>query len=354
MTLMAQVEQARNRHQESNQQLSAASGVAKSIAVATEIERFRLSRSATDIADRVGAAQSRLGILKEVMGENPRTRRTFAIAEGATRAHVNGFTVDPKDGKLLDEIEARNQRVGFTPRGHVSDSSRYHGKRPGRAQNTHAEQKALADTPGSRAVAASRPMCGFDKQCGGRLGSLAMADRKPYVAANAEGNVRGRIHPEATRVFFRDGHVDDRLPSNMSAEERSRYGREAVLDQVGRETSSKIGNRMGSSFGNRMGSLSQTVTEGLGSGAGRFASRALGPVGVALDAYSLKEAWDEDGGKVGENFKETAGGVVGGVVGGVAIGAALGSVVPGVGTVIGGVIGGIAGSIGGEWIGGLL
>jgi hypothetical protein len=83
----------------------------------------------------------------------------------------------------------------------------------------------------------------------------------------------------------------------------------------------------------------------------RGASKALGPVGLAFDAYSLHEAYEADGDRFGEEFKTTAGGVVGGVVGGAAMGAAVGSVVPGVGTVIGGVVGGIVGSMAGERIG---
>lgn len=83
----------------------------------------------------------------------------------------------------------------------------------------------------------------------------------------------------------------------------------------------------------------------------RGLSRALGPLGAALDTYSLYEAYESDGGRMGENFKETAGGVVGGIAGGVAVGAAMGSVVPVVGTVVGGIVGGIVGSMGGGWLG---
>lgn len=86
----------------------------------------------------------------------------------------------------------------------------------------------------------------------------------------------------------------------------------------------------------------------------RGADKFLGPAGHLLDAYSLYEAYDADGG-FGENFRETAGGVVGGAAGGwggAAAGAAIGTAIfPGVGTVVGGIAGGIAGGIGGEKIG---
>lgn len=80
----------------------------------------------------------------------------------------------------------------------------------------------------------------------------------------------------------------------------------------------------------------------------RGAGKALVPIGLALDAYFLYEAYEADGGKIGENVQSTAGGTVG-AWGGAAAGAAIGSLIfPGVGTVIGGVVGGIAGGFGGE------
>ena len=92
----------------------------------------------------------------------------------------------------------------------------------------------------------------------------------------------------------------------------------------------------------------------------RGANKFLGPAGDLMDAYSLYEAYESDGGRMGENFKETAGGVAGGMAGGWAgmqAGAAIGSLGGPVGTVVGGIIGGIAGGIagekGGEFLGGL-
>lgn len=86
----------------------------------------------------------------------------------------------------------------------------------------------------------------------------------------------------------------------------------------------------------------------------RGANKFLGPAGDLMDAYSLYEAYESDGGRMGENFKETAGGVAGGMAGGWAgmqAGAAIGSLGGPVGTVVGGIIGGIAGGIGGEKVG---
>jgi hypothetical protein len=83
----------------------------------------------------------------------------------------------------------------------------------------------------------------------------------------------------------------------------------------------------------------------------RGGSRALGPLGAAVDLYYLGDAIAEDGGTFGENTKTTVGGMAGGW-GGAAAGAAIGSLIfPGVGTVVGGIVGGIGGGLLGESIG---
>lgn len=78
------------------------------------------------------------------------------------------------------------------------------------------------------------------------------------------------------------------------------------------------------------------------------------PVGIAVDAWSLRSAYKADGGEIGTNTKRTASGIAGSVAGGAGgawagatAGAAIGSIVPGVGTVIGGIVGGIIGGIAG-------
>lgn len=88
----------------------------------------------------------------------------------------------------------------------------------------------------------------------------------------------------------------------------------------------------------------------------RGGSKALGPLGGAVDLYYLGDAIAEDGGTFGENTKTTVGGIAGGW-GGAAAGAALGTAlipIPVVGTVVGGIIGGMGGGWLGESLGELL
>ncbi|NJO73008.1 MAG: hypothetical protein HC833_04090 [Leptolyngbyaceae cyanobacterium RM1_406_9] len=85
----------------------------------------------------------------------------------------------------------------------------------------------------------------------------------------------------------------------------------------------------------------------------RGGSKALGPLGAAVDLYYLGDAIAKDSGTFGENTRTTVGGIAGGW-GGAAAGAAIGSLIfPGVGTVVGGIIGGVGGGLLGESIGGL-
>jgi hypothetical protein len=85
------------------------------------------------------------------------------------------------------------------------------------------------------------------------------------------------------------------------------------------------------------------------------AGKVLRPVGLALDAIALGEAFHEDGNRIGQNTGRTASRIAGGALGGwggAAAGAAIGTmIVPGVGTLIGGVIGGIGGAMGGDFVG---
>lgn len=89
------------------------------------------------------------------------------------------------------------------------------------------------------------------------------------------------------------------------------------------------------------------------------ASKALGiagaAVGIGLDAWTLKNAYDADGGKYGETFKTEAAGVVGswaGAASGAAFGATVGTMIAGpAGTVVGGIVGGAIGAYGGTDIG---
>ncbi|MBD2000131.1 hypothetical protein H6G00_26565 [Leptolyngbya sp. FACHB-541] len=90
----------------------------------------------------------------------------------------------------------------------------------------------------------------------------------------------------------------------------------------------------------------------------RQASRVLGPAGRLLGVYTLSEAFESDGGRMGDSFRETVGEMAGGAAGGWAgatAGAAIGTAIfPGVGTVVGGIIGGVVGGMAGEEAGGFL
>ncbi len=81
------------------------------------------------------------------------------------------------------------------------------------------------------------------------------------------------------------------------------------------------------------------------------AGRVVRPIGIALDALNVAQAFRDDGNRIGENTGRAASGLVGGAAGawgGAAAGAAIGSVVPGVGTLVGGIIGGIIGGLAGD------
>ncbi|WP_199249736.1 S8 family serine peptidase [[Phormidium] sp. ETS-05] len=92
------------------------------------------------------------------------------------------------------------------------------------------------------------------------------------------------------------------------------------------------------------------------------ANKVLGPLAVGMDILQLSKAYEKDGGKVGQSFKSTLGGIAGGWTGGfvgaqtgAVIGGTIGSVIPGVGTAagvfVGGLVGGISGAIGGSKLG---
>ena len=71
-------------------------------------------------------------------------------------------------------------------------------------------------------------------------------------------------------------------------------------------------------------------------------------VGIAIDAYSIYSAYNEEG-EFGDKTQQATGSAIGGAAGGWA-GAELGAIIgtaicPGVGTLIGVVVGGIAGGI---------
>lgn len=86
--------------------------------------------------------------------------------------------------------------------------------------------------------------------------------------------------------------------------------------------------------------------------AGKVVGKGAVVVGIAMDAYSIYSAYNEEG-EFGDKTQQATGSAVGGAAGGWA-GAELGAIIgtaicPGVGTLIGGVIGGIAGGLLGSW-----
>lgn len=84
------------------------------------------------------------------------------------------------------------------------------------------------------------------------------------------------------------------------------------------------------------------------------AGRIVRPLGIALDAINVAQAFRSDGNRLGENTGRATSGLVGGAAGawgGAAAGAAIGSFVPVVGTVIGGIVGGILGGLAGDAVG---
>ena len=81
---------------------------------------------------------------------------------------------------------------------------------------------------------------------------------------------------------------------------------------------------------------------------GKVVGKGAVVVGIAIDAYSIYSAYNEEG-EFGDKTQQATGSAIGGAAGGWA-GAELGAIIgtaicPGVGTLICGVLGGIAGGI---------
>lgn len=306
MSLMASVEQSRSRLHSANELLLGASGVAKGITVGVAVANRQLLQAAADIADKVRSAQN---ALRNLPPAPKRKRKTYASVEGG-KPILSGESRP----ELLRASEARAARVGtgFRRSGYKDNGA------PGQYFHTHAERLVHEAHPG-QPIGVSRPMCnkgGLDyADCVNHFQNLAEDEKRVLVVAD----------PDKTRVFHPDSQIDE-LPNDIGDEELSKYTREAVTRPM-----------------REQGGLSKALVEGLENAHIQRASKALGPLGFALDAYSLKEAWDADGGKVGENVTSTAGGVAGGWAG-AAAGAAIGSAAGPVGTVVGGVIGGVVGS----------
>jgi len=189
---------------------------------------------------------------------------------------------------------------------------------------------SLSATSGVRAAVANNT--------NGALARDAIADRfrADGVPARTEVPVQGgarRVDVVAEPVAN-----DPRMRQRIEVE--SKVGRTAldsdIRGQVARDAEALKSNRMLRGSGQ--------VLEGVG--------RIARPVGVVLDAISLRQAYQADGNRIGQNTGRTASGVAGGALGGwggAAAGAAIGTAIfPGVGTVVGGIIGGIGGAFAGD------
>jgi len=127
-----------------------------------------------------------------------------------------------------------------------------------------------------------------------------------------------------------------------------------VATAVGESTAANTARRVATAVGestaaNTARRVATAVGESRVASVARGVSRVAAPIGIGLDAWQLKNAYQKDG--FGSEFRKEAGRVAGGWGGaavGAAGGAAIGSVVPVVGTaagaIVGGVIGGVAGS----------
>lgn len=172
----------------------------------------------------------------------------------------------------------------------------------------------------------------------GALARDAIADR--FRAAGVPARIEVPVQGGARRVdvVAEPPATDPRMRQRIEVE--SKVGRtgldSSIRGQVARDAEALSANRMLRGSGR--------VLEGVG--------KVARPVGIVLDAISLGQAYQADGGRIGENTGRTASGITGGALGGwggAAAGAAIGTAIfPGVGTVVGGIIGGIGGALAGD------
>ncbi len=279
MSLMAQVEQARNRLQESNQQLLAASGAIKGLMAAS----LKLEREARKV--------------------------TYELKEDHTR-------ITAANRRAFMQEQRRLATDPSHPLHGLLDDGRYHAK-PVALQAGHTVTRN-----------------GLVRSLSGELETFALEEAIP-------NNYDSRVE--------RQGEVLRKIVVDIGGspvELTTARILGGVPGLVNPDIVANAPERPGWTAPNSL--FTESIPDAAGSsqlrGILRGGSRALGPLGVALDAYSLKEAWDADGGRIGENVTSTAGGIAGGL-GGAAAGAAIGSaILPVGGTIIGGVIGGVVGS----------
>lgn len=172
----------------------------------------------------------------------------------------------------------------------------------------------------------------------GALARDAIADR--FRAAGVPARTEVPVLGGARRVdvVAEPTATDPRMRQRIEVESKvGRTGLDSeIRGQVARDAEALGANRMLRGSGR--------VLEGVG--------KVARPVGLVLDAISLGQAYQADGGRIGENTGRTASGITGGALGGwggAAAGAAIGTAIfPGVGTVVGGIIGGIGGALAGD------
>lgn len=279
MSLMAQVEQARKRLQESNQQLLAASGAIKGMMAAS----LKLEREARKITYELKEDHRRI---------TKANRRAFMQEQRRLAADPS----HPLHG-LLNDGRYHAKPVALQA-GHTVTRDGLVRSLSGELE-TFALEEAIPNNYDSRVERQGEVLRKTVVDIGGSPVEL--------TTARILGGVPGLVNP----------NIVANAPARLGWTAPNSLFTESIPDAAG---SSQL------------------------RGILRGGSRALGPIGVALDAYSLKEAWDADGGRIGENVTSTAGGIAGGL-GGAAAGAAIGSaILPVGGTIIGGVIGGVVGS----------
>lgn len=86
----------------------------------------------------------------------------------------------------------------------------------------------------------------------------------------------------------------------------------------------------------------------------KVTGKIVRPIGIAIDAVQLGQAYRADGNRIGARTQKAAGAIAGGAAGawgGAQAGAAIGSLAGPVGTVVGGVVGGIVGGVIGSGVG---
>lgn len=296
MSLMAQVEQARNRLQESNQQLLAASGAIKGMMAAS----LKLEREARKVTYELKEDHRRIV---------QRHRERFM------REQLNTIRADPSH-PLRGLLNSRGDD--------------WFGRNHGRPRNNpQVEIGVQAGHLKGRAA--------LLQELNGELERFAVED-------SLLNQLDGRNEGEGpTRGVIFDKTALDIGGVAVETQTARDYAKLGYIDE---DVVANAPKHPGWTAPNSL--FTESIPDAAGSsqlrGILRGGSRALGPLGVALDAYSLKEAWDADGGRIGENVTSTAGGIAGGL-GGAAAGAAIGSaILPVGGTIIGGVIGGVVGS----------